>query len=149
MLADSLLIWVLSTVHDCHHCHHWNGLCSFSWMLIVWAFDERKAQGWVSCIFDVGFDIQCVLFGWCKDEGVTSQVKHIIQKSNIMLIDMSQVVNTIQNWISCHVFTHFMLIFWKASMLACDVLCLLPVYGTTYLNTYLISLIRTIWIWII
>ncbi len=25
-----------------------------------------------------------------------------------------------------------MLIFWKASILACDVLCLLPVYGTTY-----------------
>jgi hypothetical protein len=36
------------------------------------------------------------------------------------------------------------LIFWKASISACDVLCLLPVYGTTYLDTSSISLIRTI-----
>jgi hypothetical protein len=147
MLTDtSLSIWVLSTVHDCYNCHHWNGLCSFCWMLNVWALDTRIAQEWVGCIFDVGFDTQCVLFGWYKDEGVTSQVIFIIQKSNNMFIDMSQVVHIIQICLSCHVFTHFMLIFWKASILACDVLCLLPVYGTTYLDTSSISLIRTIWI---
>ncbi len=65
-------------------------------MLIVWALDERIAQERVGCIFDVGFDIQCVLFAWCKDEGVTSQVIHIIKKSNNMFIDMSQVVHIIQ-----------------------------------------------------
>ncbi len=83
-------------VHDCHHCHHWNYLCTFYWMLIVWALDERIDQEWVGCIFDVGFDIQCGLFGWCKGEGVTSQVIHIIQKSNHLFIDMSQVVHIIQ-----------------------------------------------------
>ncbi len=83
-------------VHDCHHCHHWNGLCSFNWMLIVWALDKRIDQEWVGCIFDIGFDIQCVLFGWWKGEGVTSQVIHIIQKTNNMFVDMSQVVHIIQ-----------------------------------------------------
>ncbi len=83
-------------VHDCHHCHNWICLCSFCWMLIVWALDIRNVQKWVGCIFDIGFDIQCVLFGWCKGEGVTSQVIHIIQKSNNMFIDMSQVVHIIQ-----------------------------------------------------
>ncbi len=149
VLTYSLSIWVLSTIHNCQHCHHWNGLCSFRWMLIVWAFDKRIAQEWVGCIFDVGFDIQCVLFGWCKDEGVTSQVIHIIQKSNNIFIDMSQVVHIVKHQISCHVFTHFVLIFWKASILACDGLWLLPVYGTICLDTSSFSLIRTIWIWII
>ncbi len=65
-------------------------------MLIVWVLDKRMDQEWVACIFDVGFDVQCVLFGWCKGEGVTSQVIHIIQKSNNMFIDMSQVVHIIQ-----------------------------------------------------
>ncbi len=90
-------------VHDCHHCHHWNGLCSFRWMLIVWALDKRIDQEWVGCIFDIGFDIQCVLFGWCKGEGVRSQVIHIIQKTNNTFIDMSQVVHIIQklNIMSC------------------------------------------------
>ncbi len=90
-------------VHDCHHCHHWNGLCSFQWMLIVWRLDKRTDQEWVGCIFDVGVDIQCVLFDWCKGEGVTSQVIHIIQKTNTMFIDMSQVVHIIQksNIMSC------------------------------------------------
>ena len=98
-----LVLRVEHLVHDCHHCHHWNGLCSFCWMLIVWALDKRIDQEWVGCIFDVGFDIQCVLFGWCKGEGVTSQVIHIIQKSNNMFIDMSQVVHIIQksNIMSC------------------------------------------------
>ncbi len=51
----------------------------------------------------VVFLIQCILFGWCKGEGVTSQVIHIIQKSNKMFIDMSQVVHIIQksNTMSC------------------------------------------------
>ena len=40
-----------------------------------------------------------------------------------------------------HVFTHFMMIFWIASISACDVLCLLLVYDTTYLDTSSISLI--------
>ncbi len=90
-------------VHDCHHRHQWNSLCSFCWMLIVWALDKKIDQEWGSCIFDVGFDIHCVLFGWCKGEGVTSQVIHIIQKSNNILIDMSQVVHIIQksNIMSC------------------------------------------------
>ncbi len=149
MLADSLSIWVLSTIHDCHHCHHWNGLCSFRWMLIVWAFDKRTAREWVGCIFDVSFGIQCVLFGWCKDEGVTSQVIHIIKNQIICSLIWVKLYILFKNWISCHVFTHFMLIFWKAFMLACDVLCLLPVYGTTYLDTSSISLIRTMWIWVI
>ena len=63
-------------------------------MLIVWALDKRIDQEWVGC---------SVLFGWCKGEGVTSQVIHIIQKSNNMFIDMSQVVHIIQklNIMSC------------------------------------------------
>ncbi len=65
-------------------------------MLFVWALDKRIDQEWVGCIFDVGFDIQRVLFGWCKGEGVTNQVIHIIQKSNNMFIDMSKVVHIIQ-----------------------------------------------------
>ncbi len=40
-----------------------------------------------------------------------------------------------------HVCTHFMMIFWIASISAYDVLCLLPVYDTTYLDTSSISLI--------
>ncbi len=72
-------------------------------MLIVWAVDKRIDQEWVGCIFDDGFDIQCFLFGWCKDEGVTSQVIHIIQKSNNMFIDMSQIVHIFRklNIMSC------------------------------------------------
>jgi hypothetical protein len=72
-------------------------------MLIVWALDIRIAQEWVGCFFDVGFDIHSVLFDWCKGEGVTSQVIHIIQKTNNMFIDMSQVVCIIQklNIMSC------------------------------------------------
>jgi hypothetical protein len=127
-------------VHDCHNCHHWNCLCSFRWMLIVWALDKRIAQEWVGC---------SVLFGWCKGEGVTSQVIHIIQKSNNMFIDMSQVVHIIQklNIMSCFHSLHVDIL--ESIYLGLWRLCLLPVYGTTYLDTSSISLIRTIWMWII
>ncbi len=81
-------------VHDCYHCHHM--IFFFCWMLIAWALDKRIDQEWVGCIFDVGFNIQCVLFSWCKGEGGTSQVIQIIQKSNNMFIDMSHVVHIIQ-----------------------------------------------------
>ncbi len=80
----------------------------------VWHHICWYILNFTGCIIDVSFDIQCVLFGWCKGEGVTSQVIHINKKQIICSLIWVKLYILFKNWISCHVFTHFMLIFWKA-----------------------------------
>ncbi len=83
----------------------------------------------------------CVLFVLYNGKGIASQVIPVIQNLNNAFIDLREDVHIIQYSNITSYFTHFMMIFWIASISACDVLCLLPVYDTTYLDTSSISLI--------
>ncbi len=84
----------------------------------------------------------CALFVLYNGKGIASQVIPVIQNLNNAFIDLREDVHIIQYCrILRHACTHFMMIFWIASISACDVLCLLPVYDTTCFDTSSISLI--------